>query len=55
MDRIKLLIADDHPAFREGLALVLQDEEDFECIGKAADGIEAIRLAKKLKPCWRTV
>lgn len=50
MGKIRLLIADDHPTFRDGLARILQDEEDLECIGKAADGLEAVRLAKDLQP-----
>ena len=50
MEKIRLLIADDHPAFREGLALLLQGEEDLECVATSADGIEAVRLAKELQP-----
>ncbi len=50
MGKIKFLIADDHPTFREGLARILQDEDDLECIGKAADGLEAVRMAKELQP-----
>ncbi len=49
-DKIRLLIADDHPTFRDGLCRILEDEEDFECVGKASDGIEAVALAKKLEP-----
>lgn len=50
MNKIKLLIADDHPTYREGLARMLGDEEDFEVAGIAADGAEAINLAKRLRP-----
>jgi len=50
MNRIRLLITDDHPAFRDGLARMLDQEEDFECVGKAAGGAEAINMAKRLKP-----
>lgn len=50
MSKIKLVIADDHPTFREGLARILGDEEDLECIGKAADGLEAVNLVRNLQP-----
>lgn len=50
MDKIRLLIADDHPTFREGLSRILADEGDFDCIGAAADGLEAVKLAKELQP-----
>ncbi len=50
MDKIRLIIADDHPTFRNGLARILEDEEDIECVATAADGIEAVRLVAELKP-----
>lgn len=50
MDKIRVLIADDHPAFREGLCQLLEHEEDIECVAKAADGEEAVRLAIELLP-----
>lgn len=50
MGKIRLLIADDHPTFRDGLARILEDEEDMECVGKAADGLEAVKMAKELLP-----
>ena len=49
-DRIKLLIADDHAVLRAGLKLLLNSESDMEVIGEATTGIEAVRLAKELKP-----
>jgi DNA-binding NarL/FixJ family response regulator len=48
--KIKVLVADYHPVFREGLCRLLEDEIDLEIVGSAADGEEAIRLAKDLVP-----
>ncbi len=50
MDRIKLLIVDDHPLVRQGLRRVLEREQDIEVIGEVADGRVAIDEAKRLKP-----
>jgi len=47
---IKLLIADDHLIIRQGLRLILETENDFELVGEASDGAEAVSLCKKLKP-----
>jgi len=47
---IKILIADDHLIIRQGLRLILETENDFELVGEASDGAEAISLCKKLKP-----
>ena len=47
---IKLLIADDHLIIRQGLRLILETEDEFEIVGEASDGAEAIKLCKKLKP-----
>lgn len=47
---IALLIADDQPLFRAGLARLLNDDPRVEVVGEAADGEEAVRLAAKLKP-----
>lgn len=48
--KIRVLIADDHPAFREGLCHFLEEEKDMEVVGKPADGVEAVRLVKELHP-----
>jgi len=47
---ITILIADDHPTYREGLRQLLSAETDFECIGVACDGAEAIEMAKQFQP-----
>ena len=47
---IRIMIADDHPAFREGLARLLTEEGGFECVAQAQDGAEAVQKAKELKP-----
>jgi len=46
----KILIADDHLIIRQGLRLILETENDFELVGEASDGNEALSLCKKLKP-----
>lgn len=48
--KITVLIADDQTLFREGIKDVLSNERWMEVIGEAADGVEAVALAKKLKP-----
>ncbi len=50
MAKIRVLIADDHPAFREGLAKLLTEEGDIEVAGQASDGPEAVKLARELMP-----
>lgn len=46
----RVLIADDHPVYREGLAMVLSSLPDVEVVGEAADGEEAVELAATLQP-----
>lgn len=48
--KIKILIADDHAIFRDGVRRLLGSEGDFEVVGQAADGKEAVALAAKLRP-----
>src|SRR5512143_3055092 len=46
----RILIADDHPVVRQGLRMFLSLEPDFDVVGEAQDGTEAVRLAHELKP-----
>ncbi|UCH50972.1 MAG: response regulator transcription factor [Chloroflexota bacterium] len=50
MEAIKILIADDHPVVREGLFAMLSREVDFEVVGEAKDGVEAVNKTKELRP-----
>jgi DNA-binding NarL/FixJ family response regulator len=50
MDRIRILIADDHPFFRDGLRVLMDATPDTELVGEATDGNEAVTLAVELKP-----
>lgn len=50
MDRITVLLVDDHPVVREGLTAMLETQPDMEVVGEAGDGQEAVRLAKQLHP-----
>ncbi len=50
VDRIRVLIADDHPFFRDGLRVLLEATPDTELVGEATDGDEAIELAQTLRP-----
>ncbi|MEV6034265.1 response regulator transcription factor [Nonomuraea sp. NPDC052116] len=47
---IGLLIVDDHPVVRDGLAGMFARDPEFEVLGEAADGAEAVRLAQALRP-----
>jgi two-component system response regulator NreC len=47
---IRILIADDHSVIRAGLRTILSAQPDFEIVGEAADGNEALRLAQELQP-----
>ena len=50
MKKIRVIVADDHPVFLEGLCYFLEGEADLEVIAKAADGAEAVEFAKDLIP-----
>jgi DNA-binding NarL/FixJ family response regulator len=47
---IRVLIADDHAVIRDGVTAMLERQEEFEVMGAAADGAEAVRLAARLRP-----
>ncbi len=50
MKKIRVVIADDHPTFRDGLKLLLEGETDVQIVGETSSGEEIIKLAKKLLP-----
>lgn len=50
MEKIRILIADDHTIVREGLNALLMFEPDFEVVGQAVDGVEAVAKTKLLHP-----
>ena len=47
---IRVLIADDHEVVRDGLRMILEAEQEFNVVGEAGDGVEAVRLAGETKP-----
>src|SRR4030095_1870834 len=50
MNKVRVLIAEDHQTVREGLRLILQAQADIEVVGEVGDGRSAIEQAKKLQP-----
>ena len=50
MDRIRIVIADDHSIVREGVRMILSGQEDFEVVGEASTGREALAQARALRP-----
>lgn len=50
MEKVKVLIVDDHPIVQEGLVRLLDSEPGLECVGIANNGEEAVEMARKLGP-----
>jgi len=50
MKRITVLLAEDHTVVREGCRKILELEDDFEVVGEAEDGRQAVAMVKKLRP-----
>ena len=48
--RIRILVVDDHPIVRSGIASVLATQPDFEVVGEAGNGVDAVREAARLEP-----
>ena len=49
-DPIRILVADDHPVVRDGLAAILSTQPDFQVVGEAGTGTEVVQQATSLKP-----
>src|SRR5260221_8015118 len=47
---VRILIADDHPIFRDGLRRLLESEKGFKVVGEVCDGVEAVEFVNKFKP-----
>ncbi|MBI4283722.1 MAG: response regulator transcription factor, partial [Chloroflexi bacterium] len=50
MDKIRVLIADDHAIVREGFRTLLEAQPDIEVVGEAADGGEVVNKTKEVQP-----
>ncbi len=50
MNKIRLLIVDDHQVVRQGVTTLLENEDDIEIVGEASDGFDAIEKIKHLNP-----
>jgi two-component system, NarL family, nitrate/nitrite response regulator NarL len=48
--RVRIAIADDHEIFRDGLRRLLESEHGFDVVAEAADGVEAVRVAREARP-----
>jgi two-component system response regulator NreC len=50
MNKIRVLLADDHTILRDGIRALLDDQADIEVIGEAEDGLSTVKMVAKLKP-----
>ncbi len=50
VNKLKVLLVDDHALVRRGFRRMLEDEPSFEVVGEASDGLEAVECAEKLQP-----
>ena len=50
MKKIRIMLVDDHQLFREGVANILKGQPDFDVVGEASDGVEAVLKARGLQP-----
>ncbi len=50
MQKVRVVVADDHSIVREGIRQLMDKQDNFELVGEAADGQEALRQIRKLKP-----
>jgi two-component system, NarL family, nitrate/nitrite response regulator NarL len=48
--RVRVIVADDHPLYREGIVRAVKEREDLELVGEAGDGQEALDMIKELEP-----
>src|ERR1035441_5320839 len=49
-DKIRVMLVDDHPAFRTGMAALIENEPDLKVVAEAGDGQAAIRIYREKKP-----
>ena len=50
MERIKILIVDDHTVVRDGLMSMLEKQEDFLVVGQAVNGLDAVQKVRDMAP-----
>ena len=50
MNKIRVLIADDHPVFRFGMRVLIESEDEFEVVGEASTGAEAVAMVAEFQP-----